>query len=635
MEPATDENGGDQKQNQLAIVPHEKAAQNIAVKPRFLFGLKGDVRNNVYFLEDNARILYPCGHNVVIYHTDDRTQQYIPGIEGSEGITAMALSASKRYLAIAEKAERAIVCVWDLSNGGFKCKKKITSTDYQSKSFLSVAFAPGAEKSHLVTLTSEPDMKIIIWQWDKPKFLIQQQVPGISASPGTMQVSFHNTDCNVVLLTGQNCFKYYRMQDSQMKATHSAMTKKEASISNNYTCHLWLPDGKVLVCTDQGEILLLENGDYKFCLPESPGNGFYIECIQAYAKGFVIGGDNGTILVYDKSEEVKNPYSCFHTFSSAKVTTDRYPKLQAGIMASRVMCMALTSTDDTIVFTTNNNQMMALHQSLERPQEDAVYEYLIYPFHWRKIQGMDICLKKKLIATASDDRTVRIWNNGVNPPALEVCEIFQDEAYSAAFHPSGFHLIVGFTDRIRMLNLFKDELKEYNSINIKSCREIKFSHGGQMFAIAHLNQINVYKFYTGENTPDLCYKAHFGSVRCINWFDDDSGFISGGWDGFVYCWALYTDKNDKKQENPRSAFNIKNYQFSSVANLPDSKSLVYASGMDKKINVIDNGKLLLTYDAGVNISQLIPMHGGLEKAMLASVSESERPGSIQVINYAW
>ena len=189
---------------------------------------------------------------------------------------------------------------------------------------------------------------------------------------------------------------------------------------------------------------------------------------------------------------------------------------------------------------------MTLHSHLDKPQEDANYEYLMFPFHWRKIQGMDICLKKKLIATGSDDRTVRIWNNGIYPPQLEVCEVYQDEAYSVAFHPSGFHLIVGFTDRIRMLNLFKDELKEYNSINIKGCREIKFSHGGHMFAIAHLNQINVYKFYTGENTPDLCYKAHYGSVRCLHWMDDDSGFISGGWDGFVYCWNLYTDKNDKK-----------------------------------------------------------------------------------------
>lgn len=96
-----------------------------------MFGVKGDVRNNCFFLDDNQRVLYPCGHNVVVYHMDDKTQQYIPGIEGSEGITALAVSPSKKYLAMCEQAERAICSVWDL--GTMKRRRIITSHDYQSK----------------------------------------------------------------------------------------------------------------------------------------------------------------------------------------------------------------------------------------------------------------------------------------------------------------------------------------------------------------------------------------------------------------------------------------------------------------------------------------------------------------------
>ena len=66
---------------------------------------------------------------------------------------------------------------------------------------------------------------------------------------------------------------------------------------------------------------------------------------------------------------------------------------------------------------------------------------------------MDICIKKNLVATCSIDKTVRIWNN-LNPPQLEIVELYNDEAYSVALHPSGFHLIVGFTDRVRMMNVF-------------------------------------------------------------------------------------------------------------------------------------------------------------------------------------
>lgn len=79
----------------------------ISLQPRFFFGLKGDVNNNVFFLNDrkdeskNDRerndnaVMYPCGHNVIIYCLDDKSQRYIPGIEGSQGITAMAMTENK------------------------------------------------------------------------------------------------------------------------------------------------------------------------------------------------------------------------------------------------------------------------------------------------------------------------------------------------------------------------------------------------------------------------------------------------------------------------------------------------------------------------------------------------------------
>jgi len=50
----------------------------------------------------------------------------------------------------------------------------------------------------------------------------------------------------------------------------------------------------MIICTEQGEIMLLEgSGDYKMLLAESPAEGFHIECIITYSKGFIIGGANG------------------------------------------------------------------------------------------------------------------------------------------------------------------------------------------------------------------------------------------------------------------------------------------------------------------------------------------------------
>ena len=63
-------------------------------------------------------------------------------------------------------------------------------------------------------------------------------------------------------------------------------------------------------------MLLETTGEYKMLLPESPGEGFYIECIICYSKGFIVGGENGQIYIYEKSEEPKNPYHRIATLVS-------------------------------------------------------------------------------------------------------------------------------------------------------------------------------------------------------------------------------------------------------------------------------------------------------------------------------
>ena len=86
---------------------------NVNVQPRFFFGLKGDVSNNVLFLEDNI-VAYPCGHNIIIYYIAEEMQRFIPGVEGSQGITALALAPNRKFLAVCEKAQNAICTVYNI-----------------------------------------------------------------------------------------------------------------------------------------------------------------------------------------------------------------------------------------------------------------------------------------------------------------------------------------------------------------------------------------------------------------------------------------------------------------------------------------------------------------------------------------
>ena len=79
--------------------------QGITVSPRFIFGVNGEIRNNLHLIEEH-KLLYTAGHNVVVYSTDEKNQYFLPGQEGTEKITAIAVSFSKRYLAVCERTTK-------------------------------------------------------------------------------------------------------------------------------------------------------------------------------------------------------------------------------------------------------------------------------------------------------------------------------------------------------------------------------------------------------------------------------------------------------------------------------------------------------------------------------------------------
>jgi len=64
---------------------------------------------------------------------------------------------------------------------------------------------------------------------------------------------------------------------------------------------------------------------------------------------------------------------------------------------------------------------------------------------------MDVCVRKPLIITCSTDRSVRVWN--YQDMTLEYSKTFLEEAYAVSIHPSGFHILVSFSDRIKMINI--------------------------------------------------------------------------------------------------------------------------------------------------------------------------------------
>ena len=99
-------------------------------------------------------------------------QRFIFGSEGTDGITALAVSPSKRYVAVAERAERGQVNVYDLHT--LKKRKVLSTPESASREYVSLCFS--ADNKFLLTLGGAPDWTLVCWAWEKAKPLASEKV---------------------------------------------------------------------------------------------------------------------------------------------------------------------------------------------------------------------------------------------------------------------------------------------------------------------------------------------------------------------------------------------------------------------------------------------------------------------------
>ena len=94
---------------------------------------------------------------------------------------------------------------------------------------------------------------IFLWAVDKQRCLFSQNMHHPTGHAIGTQISFSNMDPNHILVTGNNTYKFFMVKETGLQMHPKTFSKKEcAHLSTNYTAHCWLPEGKILVGTDQG-----------------------------------------------------------------------------------------------------------------------------------------------------------------------------------------------------------------------------------------------------------------------------------------------------------------------------------------------------------------------------------------------
>lgn len=163
----------------------------------------------------------------------------------------------------------------------------------------------------------------------------------------------------------------------------------------------------------------------------------------------------------------------------------------------------------------------------------------------------------------------------------------------------------------------------------------------------------MYKFYSGETSNDFFFKGHSNFIKSISWLEDDTGFVTCGWDSSIYLWKLFQDKQideqggasvDSKVGQPVWEYKRLNNTFNCVAIYrpegEDCEPVVYATCTDKSIREIKTiavksgesatlkAKESGRYEEGTNYNQVLTSFQ--RKFLVAGVSDQDKPASIQI-----
>jgi len=190
---------------------------------RTIFGVKGNVSNNIACLEDGV-IIYPAANYLVRYSSYNKNSEITPLSENSTGITAMALSMNRRYIAVAETAinenDGHIITIYNTKTLS-KRKQFITGTDIRLTTtspnipIRNIAFT--GDDMNIIAITHD---MVGVMSIDKAKVVA---VSPLSVHTGTnapaaairpLGISGSPTNHSKFVVWGVNLYAYYSIQES-------------------------------------------------------------------------------------------------------------------------------------------------------------------------------------------------------------------------------------------------------------------------------------------------------------------------------------------------------------------------------------------------------------------------------------
>lgn len=206
--------------------------------------------------------------------------------------------------------------------------------------------------------------------------------------------------------------------------------------------------------------------------------------------------------------------------------------------------------------------------------------------HDKDINAIDVSPDNRMFATASQDRTAKIWD-------LETGEVIaklsghKRGVWCVKFNPYDKFVATGSGDmdvKIWSLNDFS-AVKTFQG-HTNSILKLAFLTSGEQIASAGAdNLVKVWEIKSGECNTTLDY--HKEKVWSLAVSDDDKTLVSGGGDGVITFWSDVTEEKILQEQDLQNTLLLKQQELDNYVATKDWKNaIVLALSLDQPYQVL-------------------------------------------------
>lgn len=271
--------------------------------------------------------------------------------------------------------------------------------DQPQKNIVSLSFSSDNKYLAIVLSDKNLDTKALIYDWQTKNKLIasydfyHQEIT---------KISFNPKDWQQICTSGPNHWRVWRMQESSFKQVPQFQKIRQ---DRHFTDHCWLGDDKLLVGTQLGELIYVDNFEQKQVIENAYITGglgqgpigedgkvlppMNVALIKPYSLGFFVASDNGYMALWVRSEE--------NNSTSGKQTFDFIRKWKKDATKNvKILSLDVAPSEDYIAISLENNNIgIVLTKSIglnEDPNKEIKFDLVCKGFHSGQISSIDIAV---------------------------------------------------------------------------------------------------------------------------------------------------------------------------------------------------------------------------------------------------